>query len=251
MAAAYDTYDYPSYWIGREYEHGSEIEALKAFLGKISQAKVILEAGAGFGRLTPAYLYRAKKIILSDPSAKLLKLARENFPENNVQFIQVRLDKLPGKTRTKSVDLVILVRVMHHLEKPEEAFKVIRKLLKKKGYFILEFANKCHYKARIAEFFRGNFTFAYDIFPKEVKGKGGKRIQTLPFLNFHPDLIAEKLKDAGFEIIEKRSVSNIRSPLLKKLFPLSLLLSLEKFLQKPLASINFGPSIFILAQKKG
>lgn len=250
MAAAYDTYDYPSYWIGREYEHHSELIAIKAFLDKIAKVKVILEAGVGFGRLAPDYVYRAKKTILVDPSAKLLKLAKESLPKDNIQFIQSKIENLPGKIRARSVDLIILVRVLHHLEDPDDAFEVINKLLKSRGYFILEFANKCHFKARCCEFLRGNFTFPLDIFPKDMRSKKNKSVKTLPFLNFHPDIMGKKLKDGGFEIIEKRSVSNIRSPFLKKFFPVSLFLSLEKYLQRPLSLIHFGPSVFILAQKK-
>ena len=74
---------------------------------------------------------------------------------------------------------------------------------------------------------------------------------TLPFINYHPDQIYEKLNTAGFDIIEKRSVSNIRSTFIKKFFPFHILVDLEKYLQLPLAKVNFGPSIFVLARKRG
>ena len=75
MGAHYDSYDYPAYWQDRDYEHNSEIEAIKAFLGKIPEINNILDIGTGYGRLTPTYSFRAKKIILSDPSSKLLSKA--------------------------------------------------------------------------------------------------------------------------------------------------------------------------------
>ena len=248
MAAAYDTYDYPSYWEGREYEHGSEIICLKAYLDRIPKIKSLLEVGTGFGRLTPTYFYRANKIILSDPSAKLLKLARERFTHKKVRFIQSKVENLPGKIRGKSIDVAICVRVLHHIKDLKLAFSVTRRLLKKDGYLILEFPNKCHSKATIAEFLRGNFTFLLDIFPKELKSSKSRK-KTLPFLNYHPDLIKEELTSQGFKIIESRSVSNVRSVALKKVLQTNILLSIERYLQKPLAKINFGPSIFVLAQK--
>ena len=80
--------------------------------------------------------------------------------------------------------------------------------------------------------------------------KKSKKIKTLPFVNFHPDKIILMLQEANFEIVETRSVSNIRSTLMKRIVPKNILISLEKYLQKPLAYLSFGPSIFILARKK-
>lgn len=251
MPAAYDTYDYPAYWHGRDYEHGSEIIAIKSLLEKISQVKKILEIGSGYGRLTPSYQFRAKKIILADPSSKLLKIAKENLDDKNIQFVHSSIENLSKKMKAKSVDLIILVRVLHHLKDPESVLKTINKLLKDKGFVILEFANKCHYKAKAVEFIQGNFTFPLEIFPKDLRSKRTRKKCTLPFLNFHPDAIKSKIEEAGFEIIEKRSVSNFRNSFIKKILSTSFLLSLEKYSQKPLSYIDFGPSIFILAQKKG
>lgn len=249
MAAAYDTYDYPAYWLTREYEHKSEGIALKTLLGKIPKIKAVLEIGAGFGRLVPFYAFRTKKITLSDPSAKLLFLARKNlktYPK--IEFIQTSLENLKTKIRGRSFDLIILVRVIHHLEDINQAFKTVARFLRPNGYFLLEFANKSHLKATLDQIFRGNLTFPLDIFPKEIKRSQPRR-KSLPFKNYHPGAIEHELKSTGFKIVEKLSVSNIRSALIKKIFPLETLLGIEKTLQKPLSYLNFGPSIFILAQK--
>jgi len=251
MAAAYDTYDYPSYWIGREYEHEAEIIAIKAFLEKLPKIKSITEIGAGFGRLTPSYIFRANNVRLIDPSAKLLKLARKNTKGGNVKYVQSTIENLEDKVRRNSADLVILVRVLHHLEDVDTAFSLVNKVLNVNGYFILEFANKRHLKATISQFLKGNLTFPLEIFPEDRRTKKNKKDKTIPFINYHPDIIEQKLKEHKFEIIETRSVSNIRSPLIKKLLPVEVCLSIEKSIQSILAKINFGPSIFILAQKRG
>ena len=250
MPAAYDTYDYPSYWEGRDYEHGSEVIAIKGFLEKIPKITKILEIGSGYGRLAPSYLFRAKKTILTDPSSVLLKLARENLKDENIKFIHTGIENLPNKIKGKSVDVAILVRVLHHLDDTDKAFEIIHIILKDKGYFVLEFANKCHFKATVLEFLQGNFTCGLDIFPKDLRTKRSKKKGTIPFLNFHPDIIIRKLEDAGFNIIEKRSVSNFRTSSLKNILPTNFLLSIEKFLQPVLARLNFGPSMFILVQKQ-
>lgn len=250
MPAAYDTYDYPSYWDNREYEHKAEYYAIKTLLNKIPHIKTIIEIGAGYGRLFSSFSYRAKKIILSDPSASSLSLARKKIRNNKKAiFIQSSLENLPNQLRGGTSDLVIMVRVLHHIEDTQEAFKIVAKLLKDNGYFILEFANKSHIKATLKEFYKGNITFPLDIFPIDKRSKKTKKGKTLPFINYHPDEITEQLKNAGFVVVEKLSVSNIRSTFIKKIIATSTLVDIEKVLQKPLSHINFGPSIFILAKK--
>jgi ubiquinone/menaquinone biosynthesis C-methylase UbiE len=137
MAAHYDTYDYPAYWIGREYEHESEVMAIRAFLEKIPKISSILEVGAGFGRLVPAYSFRAKRVILSEPSPKLLKIAKLSYPEENFSFLQTTAQNLSQKIRAGSIDLAICVRVVHHVEEINDVIQNVSRILKKKGFFIL------------------------------------------------------------------------------------------------------------------
>ena len=247
MGAAYDTYDYPSYWESREYEHKAELIAIQSFLERTSKIKTILEVGAGYGRLTPSYLSYAPRIVLTDPSSKLLKIARSNFKSKKVRFIQSSVENIPKKIRQSSIDLVIMVRVLHHIEDLHKTFHAISKIIRKNGYLILEFANKRHLKATLTEFFKGNFTFPLDIFTIEIRTK--KRKRSLPFKNYHPDTILDILKGHGYKIIEIRSVSNVRNSFLKRILPKNVLLSIENLLQRPFARFSFGPSIFILAKK--
>jgi ubiquinone/menaquinone biosynthesis C-methylase UbiE len=250
MPAAYDHYNYPSFWIGREYEHKSEEIAIKSFLSKIKKLNKILEIGAGYGRITPTYSYRAKKIFLTDPSARLLRIANKLTKKNkNIKIIQSKAENLKTKFRNKTFDLIILIRVIHHLEDLDEIFSIIKSLTKNKGYLIIEFANKAHLKANFKQFIKGDFVFPFDIFPMDIRSSVNKKKKTLPFKNYHPYFIKEKLEKQGYQIIQTRSVSNIRNKFLKKILPLDLLLLLEKYSQVILSKINFGPSIFILAQK--
>ena len=250
MPAAYDNFDYPLYWKGRDYEHLSETIALEHFLKRIGKINTVVDIGGGFGRLTPIYKDYADKIILTDPSKKLLNIAKKNLKTNKINFINASYRNLPKKIKTGSIDLVVLIRVLHHIKEPKDIIEVAGKLLKKDGYFILEFANKRHIKASLSEFLRGNFTFILDIFPKDINSAMSKRKKTLPFFNYHPDKIKDFLTSSGFEILELRSVSNIRVPLIKKIIPLQLQITIEKKLQKIFARASLGPSIFYLAQKR-
>ena len=132
-----------------------------------------------------------------------------------------------------------------------ELSKIVEKLLKKRGYFILEYPNKSNWKAVFKAFFHGNLTFPHDIFPKDLRSKKSIAKNTLPFFNYHPNKMEKILLDHGFSIIEKRSVSNLRSGPLKKLLSTDFLITLERIFQKPLALLSFGPSIFLLARKRG
>ncbi len=252
MAAAYDTYDYLSYWLGRGYEHKSEVFAIREFLAKIKKIKTILEIGAGFGRLVPSYSFRAKKVIISDPSSKLLKIARETYKDKEkYKFIHSSLENLPQKLRPKSVDLAVLVRVMHHLKDLDLAFSAIKRVLSDRGYLILEFPNKRNLKRTFQEMIVGNFTYPLDIFPADLRSAKSLKKKFLPFFNYHPDKIKDLLREHDFEVLEVRSVSNMRSGPIKKIFSPDTLLFIEKMFQRPLSFLYFGPSIFVLTRKRG
>lgn len=251
MPAAYDNYDYPSYWENREYEHDSEVLAIKTLLNDIPKAKKMIELGGGFGRLVSSYSFRVKKILFTDPSAKLLSLARKKHKNlKKITYLQTSLENILNKTTVRDFDLAIMVRVLHHIDDVDDALKTVYKLLDNNGYFILEYANKRHIKATLRHFMGGDITYPMEIDPIDIRSKKTKRQKTLPFVNYHPDKIIEKLQDNGFEIIKTLSVSNIRSSFLKRTFPLNFLLDIEKILQAPLSSFKLGPSIFVLARKK-
>lgn len=249
MSAAYDTYDYPSYWESREYEHKAEVAALKTLISEIPRIRVICEIGAGYGRLLSTYAHRARKIMLVDPSAKLLKLARQKHQDRKFTYVHSSVENLKSKVRTNSSDVVVLVRVIHHLKDLDKAFSQISRITKKKGYLILEYPNKRHIKEMIIQFIRGNITFPLDIFPKDLRSRKSIKSKTLPFMNYHPDYIKEKLNQYGYKTVRTLSVSNFRYAWFKKHLPLSLILSMEAVLQKTLARTSFGPSIFLLAKK--
>lgn len=250
MPAAYDFYDYPFYWEGRDYEHLSEVHAITSFLRKIPKSDTTLEIGVGYGRLVPVYLGHTKRVIVSDPSSRLLKIARGRLSSSKITFIHGKGEILSKKIKPHSIDLIINVRVMHHIQDPQSCIVRMQELLKPKGFLILEFANKSHALASLREFLKGNLTYSLDLSHKDVRSTRSIRKNTISFNNFHPAKIENLLLQAGFKIIEKRSVSNLRNGLLKRIFPLSILLLIEKMLQKPLSRLDFGPSVFVLAQKK-
>lgn len=249
MASPYDLYNYVDYWKGRSFEDNCERLALEKLFKKIDKKDSIVDIGGGFGRLSTFYTKQFKKCYLIDPSEKNLKVAKEkhgNF--KNYSFIQGSLPKLP--LRDESVEVAIMIRVIHHLEDPKDSLKDVKRILEKDGYFILEVANKIHFLARLRAYLRGDFSFINNMTPLERRSEQSIKEDKITFINHHPMKIIKDLEELDFKIIEILSVSNFRSGILKKIIPQSLLLSLENLVQKPFANSFFGPSIFILVQKR-
>lgn len=248
MSVPYDYFDYPSYWAFRRYENEAEKIAISYLFRKIGKKDSLAEIGSGFGRLVPFYSDFAKEIVLADPSENLLQISQKKFgQQRKIKFIKTSLPKL--SLPNSSFDVVVMVRVIHHLKDTENFFNEISRILKPDGFFVLELANKIHFLARVRELLKGNFFFTADQEPLEMRSKESIASNKILFLNHHPQKIIKNLKAEGFIIEKILSVSNFRNPIIKKFIPLKVLLFLERYSQRFLANLYFGPSIFILARK--
>lgn len=240
-------FDYQKYWQIREYENQAEKMALKRLLKLIpkKQRGSIIDIGAGFGRLSPDYAPLFKKCLLVEPSVKLLKEAK-NFCQQykHLSFQRSFVEKLP--VEDSSFDVALMIRVAHHLQDLEKMIVEVKRVLKPGGYFILEFANKRHFKNCLEAFIKLDFAFFRSHQPENLKTKRN----TAPFLNYHPNQIKTLLLSHDFQIIKFLSVSNFRGPWIKKLIPLKFLLKLENIRQEISLhqNLHLGPSIFVLAK---
>lgn len=246
MTAHYDdpTFAYDHYWQGREYEHQSELLAIGRLL-KLKHFQNASDIGGGYGRLTAFLTPFAKKVTLIEPSYKQRQLGKSFLKGfKNISIINgtTQHTGLPDSSQ----DMVLVVRVMHHLPDPVASLREINRILKPNGLLVLEFANSLHFKARIKSLLTGQ-----PILPTPLDRRSNTSIRkhTIAFVNHHPDTVFKLLSRTGFAIDQFLSVSNLRSPFLKKYLPKRLLLNLEKFFQTSLAHLFFGPSIFILAHK--
>lgn len=246
--AFYDHYNYRRYWWGRGYEHEAEVIALKRLFSQIplQNRQNILDVGAGFGRLTPIYADQFSSCVLLEPSKVLISQAQKELKYQNLKFICGRGEDFQLKTK---FDVVLTVRVAHHIQDLPVFLKNINHHLKSGGFLILEFANKTNFKARLRAFLRNDQSFLKDWSSTDRRSPANINQETILFLNHHPEKVKKDLKQLGFEVITSLSVSNFRFPILKKLIPTEILLWGERALQPFLAKISFGPSIFILAKK--
>lgn len=231
-------FSYLNYWKGRDYEHAAEVIAIRRLLGKRHFSSGV-DIGGGYGRLAPTLLRFCNQLTIVEPSSKQRKLAPQS-----VKIFSGTSDStgLPDS----SSDFVSIIRVMHHLPDPRPTLKEIHRLLKPNGFLLLEFANSLNIKSRIVSFFSGQ---PISSLPLERRRASNIRRGSIPFVNHHPQSVLKALSLSHFVTLRTLSVSNFRSPFLKKILPLPLLLILESVAQITLSRLYFGPSIFIMAKK--
>lgn len=237
-------HNYLQYWDGRDYEDAAERMAIKRLIeGKHFRHAV--DVGGGFGRLCIFLENYADKVTLAEPSQQQLDIAKEylkDHPEIDRKLLQAADLKFPDG----SVDLLTTIRIWHHLPDPAQEFKEIARVLSEDGYFIMEFANYTHFRNRIKFALRGR---KFPAKPVDIRSTEHQNASELPFVNHNPKTVIKQLAHAGLRVESVLSVSNLRSPTLKKVVPKGVMLSAEKMMQKPLAGMYFGPSVFFLIRK--
>jgi ubiquinone/menaquinone biosynthesis C-methylase UbiE len=142
-----------------------------------------------------------------------------------------------------SVDLIIMIRVMHHLPQPLPELKEISRVLSPDGVAILEVANYMHARNRIKHIVSRT---PIPVNPVDIRTN---KNEDIAFVNHNPKTVIAQLKQAGLRVDRMLSVSNLRSPSLKKIMPVPVMLAFEGILQPTLSKSFFGPSIFFLVKK--
>ncbi len=238
------SHNYLHYWDGRDYEHESEVLAIEKLLrGK--HFNHAIDIGGGYGRLSIVLDRYADKVTLAEPSQQQLDIAEEfllEYPSIDRKLIQG--DAMPFETG--SVDLVAMIRVMHHLPDPTGTFQEIHRVLSDDGWLVLEVANYAHARNRVKHLLKGQ---KLPTEPVDIRSAANRQNGEIAFVNHNPKTIIKLLAHAGLKVDQTLSVSNLRSPGLKKIMPQAAMLSIEKFLQPNLAKTYFGPSIFFLVRK--
>jgi SAM-dependent methyltransferase len=234
-------YDYSKYWEGREYEHAAEKLAISRLLGGM-HFKHAVDIGGGYGRLTIFLKRFADHVTLAEPSAKQQRFADEflqGHPDIDRQLLPAHKLAFPDG----SVDLALMIRVLHHVPDPTPEFAELSRILHKDGYAVLEVANYLHARNRIRHFVRRK-KFAPG--PVDISSQSG---DSTPFVNHNPRTIRRQLAHEGLAVERILSVSNLRSGRLKRLMPKAVMLAIEGVLQPTLAKGFFGPSVFFLVRK--
>ncbi len=237
-------YNYVRYWDGRDYENAAEELAIKRLLrGKHFQTAA--DIGGGYGRLCLLLEHYADRVILTDPSQQQLDLGKDYLKGHpRIERELMQADDL--KFGDESIDLITMVRVMHHLPNPAPELAEIARVLSENGYAVIEVANYSHMLNRLKHFVRGA---RLPTKPVDIRSESNRKKGEIPFVNHNPRTVYRQLMHAGLRVERVLSVSNLRSQRLKRLLPMRAMLVLENVLQAPLATMYFGPSIFFLVKK--
>jgi ubiquinone/menaquinone biosynthesis C-methylase UbiE len=237
-------HNYLKYWNGREYEHAAEEVAIRKLL-RGQHFKNAVDVGGGYGRLCVLLEQYADHVTLAEPSQQQLDIAKtflKDHPEIDRRLMQA--DDL--KFADGSVDLLTMVRVMHHLPDPSTEFSEIARVLSPDGVAIIEVANYLHMRNRVKHLARRE---RMPVKPVDIRSEANKRDDEIPFVNHNPHTVMRQLEHAGLRAEGTLSVSNLRSVRLKQNLPRPVMIGAERVLQRPLAFMYFGPSIFFLVRK--
>jgi len=237
------SHNYLHYWDGRDYEHDAEVLALDKMLrGK--HFKHAVDVGGGYGRLSAVLTQYADKVTLAEPSQQQLDIAKEYLKDfDTVERKLMQADDL--QFADGSVDLVTVVRVIHHLPDPSAEFAEIARILKPGGYFFFEFANYANFKNRVKHVAKGK---KMPLEPVDIRTDKSDK-SDIPFVNHNPKTVQKQLAHAGLKVEKVLSVSNLRSPKIKKVIPQGGMLAIESLMQSTLAKTYFGPSTVFLVRK--
>lgn len=238
------SHNYLHYWDGRQYEHASEEIAIKRLLSGRHFDNAV-DVGGGYGRLCVQLEQYADKVTLAEPSQQQLDIAAE-FLKDHKEIDRKLMQADDLKFEDGSIQLLTMIRVMHHLPDPSAEFSEISRVLADDGYAIIEVANYLHMMNRLRHLAKRR---RLPLKPVDIRSAENRRSDEIPFVNHNPYTVVRQLEHAGLQVEKVLSVSNLRSVRLKKILPREFMLGAEKVLQKPLAPVYFGPSIFFLVKK--
>jgi len=238
-------FNYVDYWNGRDYENAAEELALNMLLGTSTFDRAA-DVGGGFGRLAKLLRSYAKDVAIVEPSKQQRDRGKKFIGDlKNVTFKDGQGDKLPFKDG--ELNLITMIRVMHHLPDPKPTFKELHRVLAAEGTLVLEVANSLHFKSRIKAALKLK-RVPKD--PVERRSEANLQRESIAFVNHHPKVVNDQLEAAGFAVEKILSVSNLRSPGIKKVLPEKAMIRIERVLQPALAKFYFGPSVFFKVRKK-
>lgn len=236
-------YDYTKYWDNRDYENAAEHIAIRRLL-KGHHYGSAADIGGGFGRLCILLRTFADKVTLAEPAASQLEAAKKVLEGTDILQVQMQADDL--KFADGELDLVTMVRVMHHIPEPSAEFAEISRVLAPGGTAIIEVANYGHYKNRRRHKKQG---IELPTEPVSIRKTQSDEPDAIAFVNHNIDTVVAQLETAGLKLESKLSVSNLRSERVKRTLPKGAMLAIERATQKRLARSNFGPSIFLKLRK--
>jgi ubiquinone/menaquinone biosynthesis C-methylase UbiE len=136
--------DYDKYPIAPEYNRGRQLpeQTMQQWLHAISDSiptediSRIIDLGCGTGRFSSALAthYQAS-VVGVDPSRTMLAQTPKSDPIQGVQFLQGQAEAIPCSTKT--IDLVFVSMVYHHIQDRSKALAECWRVLKPQTYLCI------------------------------------------------------------------------------------------------------------------
>ncbi len=168
-----------------------------------------------------------------------------------MHLVAGNLYNLPFKNEV--IDAAMMVRVLHHIEKPEQVIDEISRILHNNSTFILEFANKFHIKAVIRAFLKLDMKFLVSREPYKIPtsshAEGTPKDDPGIYYNFSFPYTKTLLVSRQIFPRKTLSLSFFRIPTLKKIVDVHTLSTIERIFQKIFGLSKITPSVIIIGNK--
>jgi len=217
---------------GRDYEDQVERIALRRLLP--ATGSMLIEIGAGFGRLADEYC-GYDKVVLFDYSRSLLREAQARLGDDP-RFIFVAGNWYQMPFVAGLFATMVQIRTLHHAADAPALFVELARIAQPHGRYILEFANKKNLKAILRYLLKRQEWSPFALEPVEFVALN---------FDFHPQWIRAQLLAVGFSMGRTLTVSHYRFAPLKKIIPTKLLVSLDSMAQLSGNWWQLTPSVFV------
>lgn len=97
--------------------------------------------GEGYGSYAMASFWDAKSVTGVDISEEAINTARNIFPHPNVKYISASAEDISKMFEPESLDLIISLETIEHINDPEKFLTAIKSLLKPGGIIVLSCPN--------------------------------------------------------------------------------------------------------------
>ncbi len=231
----YEGQDYENFWAGHGKRNLDQLERCIASHA-LPGGESVVEIGAGFGRMGSCYVGKYKTVHMVEPAGNLREIAARAYG-HAVCYHEASVYDLPFPAA--SFDALLMVRVFHHLGRPDLALREIHRILRPAGRLVFNFSNKRNLK-RIVQYALGR---AKNPFTRDMDEYAATLI------GHHPRSVEHLLSEVGFKIVEQFGVGVMDK--IVDVFPamtkvLSPSLSTSRFLGR----LKLAPAQFVVAIKR-